>query len=499
MKPLLIRADASPTIGTGHVMRCLALAQAWQDAGGHVTFLSTEVPRLLRERLNGENLPVSVLAEPCGSMADARHTANLAEEIDCEWVVVDGYGFGAEYQRELKHAGLKVFCVDDNPLAGPYVADIVLNQNLHAKEEDYGERASYTRLLLGPRYALLRREFFAWRQWRRIVAPTAQKVLLSMGGSDPDNVTSRMMCFLNEIGTPLEIRVVVGPSNHHADMLMRVLKKSRHHAELVANPNEMAAHMAWADLGIVGAGSTVWELCLLGLPALLVELADNQCYVGPSLQRLGAVRHLGRGTGLSREEFKAAITEVLCTFPLRQEMSARARDVVDGYGSERAKVFFEDDVRLRRANHGDCELVWKWANDPITRTASFASEPIAWNDHVKWFQRQVDGTDAILYIAEKNGMPLGQVRFRIEAIEATVSISLNPTSRGQGLGWTILTLAVEELFSEKTVARVNAFVKPENERSLRLFPRAGFKDQGQTSIDGKIARYFVLERHRGID
>ncbi len=135
MNALLVRADANPVIGTGHIMRCLALAQAWQDQGGSVTFACAEgLPESLHQRLSSESMSVRLLQVNPGSEADARAVIELARQVQTSVVVVDGYHFGADYQRWLKDAGLRLLFIDDNGHAEHYYADWVLNQNIHASE-----------------------------------------------------------------------------------------------------------------------------------------------------------------------------------------------------------------------------------------------------------------------------------------------------------------------------------------------------------------------------
>src|SRR5215216_4793334 len=163
LPPLLIRADASAQIGTGHIMRCLALAQAWQAQGGAVTFATMKtLPDALQTRLQNEHIVLHLLDTKPGSADDAAQTAALAASLGAA-VVVDGYHFGGDYQYTLKSAGLKLLFIDDNVHADHYYADFVLNQNIYANEAMYANREPRTILLLGPRYVLLRLEFWRWR------------------------------------------------------------------------------------------------------------------------------------------------------------------------------------------------------------------------------------------------------------------------------------------------------------------------------------------------
>ena len=154
---LLIRADAGAAMGTGHVMRCLALAQAWQDAGDQAVFVSSSLPPALDSRLRDEQIGVHPLSAAVGTAADARATADRARALGARWIVVDGYQFGADYQRALKDASFRLLVIDDYGHAGHYCAELVLNQNLDAPESLYRSRGPSTQLLLGCRYALLRR------------------------------------------------------------------------------------------------------------------------------------------------------------------------------------------------------------------------------------------------------------------------------------------------------------------------------------------------------
>ena len=162
---LLIRADASTRIGTGHVMRCLALAQAWEDSGRRAAFAMGMDAPALEDRLRSDGMEVVHLSAEPGSLEDAEMTADIAQKMGAGWAVVDGYHFGSDYQRIIKESGLRLLFIDDNGHADHYYADIVLNQNLHANEELYRKREPYTKLLFGTEYVLLRREVWPWRGW----------------------------------------------------------------------------------------------------------------------------------------------------------------------------------------------------------------------------------------------------------------------------------------------------------------------------------------------
>jgi UDP-2,4-diacetamido-2,4,6-trideoxy-beta-L-altropyranose hydrolase len=333
---LLIRADASVTMGTGHVMRCLALAQAWQDAGGKGVFAMVDPSPPVRERLLSEGMEVVPLGAQPGSNEDARGVAELARQRAARWVVADGYHFDADYQRALKATGLQILFVDDNAHAGHYTADLVLNQNAHAEESLYPNREPYTRLLLGTDYILLRREFERWRDWKREIPDFGRKILVTMGGSDPDNITLRVVEALTHSRVRgLEITVVVGGSNPYGESLERRVLEGAPSVRWHRNPDNMPELMAWADMALIAAGGTLWELLFMACPVLSYARNPAQGGIISELAGQGAVQDLGRAQHFDPVSLDAAIMELAGSAERRRQMSAMGRERVDGRGAGR--------------------------------------------------------------------------------------------------------------------------------------------------------------------
>jgi UDP-2,4-diacetamido-2,4,6-trideoxy-beta-L-altropyranose hydrolase len=333
---LLIRADAGEQMGTGHVMRTLALAQAWQDTGEAALFATAAPPPGIVALLHGESVEVAVLSAMPGSDDDARQIIALAGQRNATRVVVDGYQFNGNYQRRIKESGLRLLVLDDCGHADHYWADWVLNQNLHAEENSYRNREPYTRLLLGVRFALLRREFGKWQGWQRTIPDVANKVLVTLGGSDPDNATLRIVEALGQTGVPdLEAVVLAGAANRHCDELRAAAQGSPAKVRLEAHVSDMPSLMAWADLGVGAAGSTSWERAFMGLPSLTVVLADNQSDIARALQEAGIARNLGWHADLRSETIARNIVEILADPQQRTAMATRGKDSVIGDGAAR--------------------------------------------------------------------------------------------------------------------------------------------------------------------
>ena len=522
MSTLLLRADAGPQIGMGHVMRCLALAEPWLQAGSAVTLLTAPRAGGLQPpsagsdnaterrfqtagtdavRARAESLGVSLreLSAPPGSPADAAETIALAQSLRAAWLVLDGYHFDADFQRAVKAAGLRLLVFDDTAHATHYAADFILNQNLGASASLYPHREPTTRLLLGPRFVQLRGEFTELSrsaehrsagavETSKAEQCSALRVLVTLGGSDPDNITAQVLTALQTIpGLPADI--VIGPANPHADALQSPSAHSPAPITFHVNPSGIPALMARADLAICAGGTTAWELSFLGVPMLVLVLAENQRSNAERLAQAGVAVHT------SIAKLADDLRSLLADVARRAEMSRRARALVDGLGTLRVWLRMnEDSLHLRPATADDCRRIWEWANEPAVRAVSFNSEPIPWEQHVAWFNRRLADANTRLWIAGQAVAPVGQVRFDLDGPTATISVSLDATRRGKNLGSLLIWSACKKLFRESAVETIHAVIKPDNSSSIRAFMKGGFEPAGQTTVKGCAALRFTLSR-----
>ncbi len=493
---LSLRTDASPQVGTGHAMRCLALAQAWRRTGGRATFLMAQSTPALEERLRSEGVAVVPLDAAPGSADDARRTAQSARDCGSQWLMLDGYHFSGDYQKRLQDAGLHLLVVDDYAHADDYVADLVLNQNIYAHPGMYPRVAPDTRLLLGTRFVLLRQEFLAWQGWQRQIPAVAGKLLVTLGGSDPLNVTARILEMVRLLrGLDLEVAVVVGGSNPHRRVLADLVAAYPFPVRLLTDVHSMPELLAWADAAVTAGGTTCWEAAFLGLPSLVVVLADNQRLVGQGLQEAEAAVNLGWHDQIEPEEAARTLKALLTSAPRRASLSGKGRELVDGQGCTRVlQEMVRPRLYLRVAAAGDCRRLWEWANDPEARAASYSSDPIAWESHCAWFQEKLADSRYVIFIAETgDGIPVGQIRFEVDGREAILSTSVAATHRGQGFGREIIRLGTAALFRHTVVQHIHAFVKENNPASRRVFAHAGYREVGQLEVKGQPSRHFIFE------
>jgi len=333
---LVVRADASSAIGSGHVMRCHALAQGWRDSvNGDVTFVSAGLADWFLRRLGDDGISVISLDADPGGAEDAEFTLATAERLGASWIVADGYAFGDAYQRAIKAGPARLLFVDDYGHCTAYPADVVLNQNLHANDDMYRPHAS-GRLLLGPRYVLLRREFRGTGWPPQKTAEIGTRVLVTMGGGDPEDVTAKVVNSLSDVRVDgLEAVVAVGPSNPHDAALRTKMEALPLRATLESGVENMVPLMQWADLAICAGGSTCWELAYMGIPSVVLALAENQRPIAKALAEAGAAEYLGWHSHLGPDTISKAVGRLASCPDRRAALSRRSRELVDGSGVDR--------------------------------------------------------------------------------------------------------------------------------------------------------------------
>lgn len=358
---VVFRTDASQQIGTGHVMRCLTLADALNARGAECRFICREHPGNLIEFIRSKGYPVHglPLSEPqgasllvtyeAGSGPELPHTAwlgttqeqDVAEcavilgELDTDWLVVDHYALDARWEVALKRQYHKLMVIDD--LADrSHQGDLLLDQTFGRHPADYAPWVPATcTLLCGSQYALLRPEFAALRAYSLARRGNAQlrHLLITMGGVDKDNATGRVLCALqsSELPANCRITVVMGATAPWLTEVRQQAEQMPWPVDVRVNVGDMAQLMADSDLAIGAAGSTSWERCCLGLPTVLVVLADNQQQVARGLEQAGAVNVL-QGPQMITEHLPQALASLVSSSDFRADMSLAAQRIADGDG-----------------------------------------------------------------------------------------------------------------------------------------------------------------------
>ncbi len=335
---LYIRADADSKMGTGHIMRCIALAQTWQDQGGEVTFIGCCDSESLKQRISDEGFSLISIGYICPDPSDLKNTLSILKTGitgQNKWIVLDGYHFTPDYQKAIRDAGIHLLVIDDMNHLPYYHADILLNQNIHAPDLSYLCDEDTT-LLLGARYVLLRREFLKYQNFKREIPDRAKNILVTLGGADPDNVTLKVIEALKFLNEPdIAVRVIIGPANFHQETLQKSIVSANFTAELLINPPSMPELMAWADMAVSAGGSTCWELTYMGVPFLATVLAENQRSIAVSLDKKRVAINCGNGNKITTEKLCKILSAILYNREKRSLMALQGTQLNDGNGSMR--------------------------------------------------------------------------------------------------------------------------------------------------------------------
>jgi UDP-2,4-diacetamido-2,4,6-trideoxy-beta-L-altropyranose hydrolase len=334
---LILRADASAQIGTGHFMRLLALGQAWHDRGGQVEAVIAAAPDDLVARYESEGIGVSRLRHAHPDRGDAQFVRERLLADPTGWLAIDGPAFDPTYLDTLSSVARRILLIDDVAALARYPVGLVLNQNAHADRSRYplGRGPEF---LLGLRYVLLRREFRAEPE-RRLIPAVARRLLVTFGGADPAGLSLRTIRALGRlpsaIAGDIEVRMLLGAANPAIDQIQAEAARSPVSVTLEASVSDMREPIAWADLAIVSGGTTVWELARLGCPAIVVETSPSEPYLVAGLAKVGLFDRAGAADQLDDADLAARIERRSRDRPWRDEMAALGPRLVDGQGALR--------------------------------------------------------------------------------------------------------------------------------------------------------------------
>jgi UDP-2,4-diacetamido-2,4,6-trideoxy-beta-L-altropyranose hydrolase len=476
--PLLIRADAGGSLGIGHMMRMIALAQAWQDRGGRVVMAAGQCPEPLVSRLEEENIRFEDLGElELGGLEDARKLIDLGKSLQAAWVVIDGYHFGTSYQQTLKDGGFKVLAMDDYGHCEDWRADLVLNQNLGAACRS--TTTSGTRFLTGTRFAMLRREFRRHPAQVRQEASDRLRILITFGGVDPTGAGLEILQSLNTLSDfPLDLKILAGPANPNTGRLREEASASPHPIELIPAAHDMPALYQWADRVISAGGSTCYEWMFFELPGWISSVAANQDQIVQAMLEGNLAAGVQDLTKISKSDLSASLSKWLA------DPSPPIAGMIDGWGARRVAASISKTpcwVRPVDATT-DARFLFDLANAPSVLAAGGGSQAASWDEHLAWLQHHCNTPRSSLMIIEtpEDG-PVGQICFHEQA-EGVWEIG----DSIQSFHWapTALSLAIFELSAKVTVNSLLARIPGENHGSQRFFAKLGFtRDSEKAGIE----------------
>jgi UDP-2,4-diacetamido-2,4,6-trideoxy-beta-L-altropyranose hydrolase len=528
---VVFRADASTRMGTGHVTRSVTLARTLQARGARTYFVCRAHQGHLIDVIRGKGLEVRALPAPMrppGEAEDYLAWLGVSEVVDAdetigalagekpEWLVADHYALGASWEQRLRpHAG-KILAIDD--LAGrQHDCDVLLDQNYSAQEEDRhrGVVPDGCRVLNGPRYAILAPEYEHYRHTRPARDGLVRRVLVYFGGTDIHDLTGLA---LEAMSTPeflhLDADVVIGTNNaHRASLAAQAASRPRTHVhEALAHLAEL---MVRADAAIGAGGVTTWERMCLGLPSVVVSLADNQRPACEALSAAGLIQYAGHVGSAGRPEIGRALGQLMRNRDRLASLSTRGQALVDGQGASRvADVMVPDArdglMRMRQALHraGVCpagfdtfRFAWIDACDArrvlalrnMPHVAGMMRSPgaITEQDHRAFLDRyaHLDRYDFVL-IDESRDRYVGA--FYITHLTSSPQLGKyigDPGYLGKGIAHQAMLRLLDYCRDQAGLKRLTAITRRDNASNIALNAKLGF-----TCLDAPGDEYVAMTR-----
>ncbi len=399
---------------------------------------------------------------------------------NADLLIVDDYSKAAAEEAQLRHHAKIIMTIDD--LANrEHICDILLDPTLGRQIEDYENKTpADCRFLLGADFSLLRPEF---RRKRKQVKTreTIDQILIAPGQTDPHDLASLALNAIKAARPDIKIDIVLGSSAPH---LEKLANEAQNFATIHKNidANSIAELMIEADLAIGAAGGSGWERCALGLPSLVVVIADNQQTNAAALANAGAARVVGALESLNVDTLSHAITMLDQHPDELAAMSRRAASLCDGRGTIRAALALVPPqttregatIRLRAVEKTDVKTLFDWQVNPETRRYARNPTPPSWDEHVNWLDTKLNNDDCLFAIVEHNQQPAGAIRLDRNKTDFEISIVIAPNKRQIGIGTSALALARDLV----PTSNILAYVKPDNVASLRLFKAVEYVSSG---------------------
>lgn len=467
--------------GLGHLARCSSLCDGFLEIGVSSRFF-LPAPEAAGGFLSGRDMVV------CDWVSHPERVLDAVAEFD--FVIVDSYNASALLLQELSaHRGLRVFFDDFH--RKDYPAGIIINAALNADASAYPCLVDEHRLL-GPGFAMLRREFRE-EPPPRPFAGSVRRILVTTGGQDSLSVMPRLIGALSADFPALEKIVVIGPAFENLEQIRNAADGNTTFS-VAPDGGALRAAMLECDLAISAAGQTLYELARLGVPTIAFAVAENQLPNRDGFERIGFSLSLSSFDGDAlRRELRAQIGK-LQPEAERMARSSAGRALIDGSGARRAAeaclgVFVQRHLEIRLVRSSDCEALHRLTSQPAIRESSFNRDSIPFPSHAAWFDRTLADRQIVFLAADALGKIAGQLRLKIEdAHRAVVSISVDESFKKMGVGRKLIERGVAELQSRfPGISELAALVRAENAGSLKFFESLEFRRVGERTIEGQPA------------
>lgn len=334
---IAFRVDASPAIGIGHLMRCIALSEELIKRGNICSFVTKIDDISLIKKIKENNINIKYIDSNATLDDDKNQLLKYCRNNNINWIITDSYNINSKYLKEMKKNGFKVLSIDDTAQIH-YYSDIVLNQNIGSDKLIFSAE-KYSKFLLGPKYAMLRNDLL--RRHEKIDRENIEKLLIMFGGSDNDNLTLKIIDLLKSFSKKIDFSVIIGPLNPFYDDIEKYIKKENLKIKLIKSPENIVDLYLDTDIAISAGGTTCYELAYFGIPNIIITIADNQFKNASELDKQKVSIYLGKKEEIKPKQLKNKFNELVNNLPLSKNLSRNGKKMVDGKGKERIVDFME--------------------------------------------------------------------------------------------------------------------------------------------------------------
>ena len=508
---IVIRSDASLHIGSGHIMRCLVLAKSLTIHGHQVSFASRPQQGDLISFIESKNFKVYRLNQP-EKWLTPQDTSDYQAWLQVSWqddaqsfiqqvdkvnlVIVDHYGIDAQWEHNIKdHFKCNLMAIDD--LTRQHQADIILDQTLLRSPQEYKHLNPNSTVLAGSDFALINPHFFYLRNklLHSKISIVQPRILVSMGGVDQPNATLKILKALSLLKDNAKVTVLLSPRAPHYKQVSEYCERHKDWLQHIDFTEKMAALMAEHHFAIGAPGTTSWERACLGIPSIIIPLAENQKTISKQLTKVGAA------IKLELKEIKTSLRSSYQHLKKQyEEMHLNNLSICDGLGLQRVVQCINDcdakqgnAIILRPANELDIKQVYEWQLLPQTRQYALIKELPTWCEHKKWMGKKLTQKMHFFYIIESllNKDSIGVVRLDKNEDEVyTLSIFIDPHYFRQGFAKKALNY-VNLLHPDITI---QATVLEDNKASQHLFTSVNYSRVSPT----RFIRYPLIRKTEDI-
>ena len=477
---VVIRVDGNSNIGLGHIYRGIALAEMLRDEFDISFLVKSDTTS---EPISDAGFTLNFIPVDVELSYEPKYLANKLSKDTI--VVLDGYDFKETYQQKIKNLGFKLVYIDDLT-EGTQKADLVINHSPGVKERDY-KKESYTKLLLGLDYALLRKSFIdSVTIDESRIGTSGKSVLVSFGGADPDDLTLEVVNNIISIDDIAIVNVMLGAAYKHKGINKIQSKKLRLYRNL--SSESVVELMKACDLAVVPASTTSVELAFIGVPMVLGYYVDNQkqIYAGFTDGKLAESVTCTAVGDFNEFDFATLTQEIY------KALNKSKKPLKITPQKNIIKEFFKLNTSVRKVDEEDIDFVFQLSNELSVRLSSYNTEKISYVNHTKWFANQLS-TSNFFYIVEFGGESSGQIRFSQNEEYSIIGISISESFRGKGLASTSLELVTKEYFKNNQKP-ILAYIKNTNKASVKTFQKAGFTLHHEDIINGNDSFVYIKEK-----